>query len=121
MRTNTPYSFGELPDVRRIFICADPSEEEGAGDNGVQKSLNNEYDECDEVSSNSSGSKEKLVAALERIENIPCLPILPEEIFFYSYPEVIACSNPACCNSLSQLKYRETDGMMPVNSLASLN
>lgn len=47
------------------------------------------------------------MVALERIENIPCLPILPEELFFYAYPEALTCSNPSCCNSLSQLKFQE--------------
>lgn len=68
------------------------------------KSLGNEYDDCEELSNNSGESvspKEAMMAALERIENTPCLPILPEELFFYAYPEVLACSNPSCCNSLS--------------------
>ncbi len=33
--------------------------------------------------------------------------MLPEELFFYAYPETLNCSNPACCNSLSQFKLRE--------------
>ena len=45
-----------------------------------------------------------MMAALERIENMPCLPVLLEEIFFYSYPEILSCSNPICCNSLSRYK-----------------
>lgn len=39
-------------------------------------------------------SKEKQIELLENIENLPCLPILAEEVFFYSYPEIISCSNP---------------------------
>jgi|LauGreDrversion4_2_1035121.scaffolds.fasta_scaffold16294_6 hypothetical protein len=72
--------------------------------------MGNEYDECEDSSNQSSvisNAKEDVAAALERIENIPCLPILPEEIFFYSYPEVVSCSNPSCFNSLSQFKIKE--------------
>ncbi len=49
-----------------------------------------------------------MIQAIERIESIPCLPVLPEEIFFYAYPDMISCSNPSCTNSLSALKLKET-------------
>ncbi len=80
------------------------------------KSLGNDYDDCgEELSNNSSpvNKQELIIQTLERIENIPCLPVLPEEIFFYAYPETITCSNPSCCNSLSQFKLRETSGIPP--------
>jgi len=40
--------------------------------------------------------KEALSDILEKIENFPCLPILPEELFFYAYPDILSCSNPRC-------------------------
>ena len=49
-------------------------------------------------------SKEWLVSYQERIESLPCLPLMIEEIFFYSYPEIIFCANPACKNSMTGLK-----------------
>jgi hypothetical protein len=42
-----------------------------------------------------------MLRAIERIESIPCLPVLPEEVFFYAYPEILSCSNPCCLNSLT--------------------
>lgn len=48
-----------------------------------------------------------MTQAIERIESIPCLPVLPEEVFFYAYPEILSCSNPSCLNSLTQFKHRE--------------
>jgi hypothetical protein len=96
-----------LPDIKRIFTKQNIK----ANESKDEKSLGNEYDECEDSSNQSSvlsNAKEDVAAALERIENIPCLPILPEEIFFYSYPEVVSCSNPSCFNSLSQFKIKET-------------
>jgi hypothetical protein len=40
--------------------------------------------------------QEALAQMLERVENIPCLPILAEELFFYAYPDILSCSNPKC-------------------------
>jgi len=53
-------------------------------------------------SSESDESQADMIAALERVENMPCLPVLLEEIFFYSYPDVLSCSNPTCCNSFAR-------------------
>ena len=65
IKETTPYSFRELPDLKMIFSY-------------------NFYQQ----------PKEILLKSLELIENMPCLPILPEELFFYSYPEILSCSNP---------------------------
>jgi hypothetical protein len=32
--------------------------------------------------------------ALEKLENYPCMPLLPEELLYYSYPETLKCPNP---------------------------
>jgi len=106
IRTNTPHSFSQLREVKLIF-----SQQEVDHRSSIAKSFGNEFDDCeDNISEKSSsdsegGGKADMVAALERIENLPCLPVLLEEIFFYSYPEVLSCSNPACCNSFA--KYNE--------------
>jgi len=75
IRSSTPHSFKELPDLKLIFS---------------PEFLNH--------------PKEKLISDLERLENLPCLPILAEELFFYSYPDILSCSNPKCLNSLNSFK-----------------
>jgi hypothetical protein len=75
LRDNTPYSFKELEDLKLIF--------------------SNDF---------LSLSKETLIAQLEKIENLPCLPMMPEELFFYSYPDILSCSNPQCKNSLNAVR-----------------
>ena len=50
--------------------------------------------------------KEHSKTVLEMFETYPCLPILPEELFFYSYPESVMCPNPVCGNSLIQQMQR---------------
>jgi hypothetical protein len=38
-----------------------------------------------------------------RLENYACLPLLPSELFFYAYPELIECPDPICSQSYSGL------------------
>jgi len=38
-----------------------------------------------------------------RLENYSCLPVLPAELFFYSYPELIECADPICSLSYEGL------------------
>lgn len=37
---------------------------------------------------------------LAKIETYPCMPLLAEEILYYSFPESLQCPNPSCANSL---------------------
>lgn len=73
MRTNTPYSFREQSDMKLIF--------------------SSEFQYF---------PKDHLLSLLEKLEGLPCLSIMPEELFFYSYPELISCANPSCINSFNQ-------------------
>ncbi len=49
----------------------------------------------------------KLVAAFENLESYQCLPIQTDELFFYSYPELLMCPNPCCSNSLKHYRVKE--------------
>ena len=46
-------------------------------------------------------SPESLKAACLRLESLSCMPLLPAELFFYSFPGEIECPNPECANSLT--------------------
>jgi hypothetical protein len=75
MMDSTPYSFKELSEIKQIF------------------SVDLRHQD-----------KEIIQETLERVENIPCLPVMPEELFFYAYPEILTCSNPKCMNSMNGYK-----------------
>jgi hypothetical protein len=103
-----------LPDIRRIFsyqVNSGLTHGISLSDGNHIKSLGNEYDDCEEISNNSGDSatnqKEAMIAAIERIENLPCLPIMPEEVFFYAFTDMLNCPHPGCKLSLSNLKYQE--------------
>jgi hypothetical protein len=53
IQSNTPFSFGELPDVKRLFINI-PEDEEAEG-SAHMRSIGNDYDDCDDDLSNESG------------------------------------------------------------------
>lgn len=38
------------------------------------------------------------------LESLSCMPLLPAELFFYSFPGEIDCPNPECANSLTWRK-----------------
>jgi hypothetical protein len=57
IRLNTPFSFGELPDVKRLFVSLDKGSPEDEENEKRQNSLGNDYDECDDFS-NKSGSSQ---------------------------------------------------------------
>mmetsp|Transcript_23147 Transcript_23147/g.22624 ORF Transcript_23147/g.22624 Transcript_23147/m.22624 type:complete len:130 (+) Transcript_23147:1101-1490(+) len=90
VRTNTPYSFRDLPELQVVF-------------------------------SFEQQAKDLVIKQIETIENMPCLPILSEEIFFYSYPEVISCSNPQCLNSLNQFRMVSEGGQNAIQTSTSGN
>ena len=48
--------------------------------------------------------KDTILQYLEKLESIPCMPVMAEELFFYAYPEAISCSNPKCMNSMNGYK-----------------
>ncbi|CDW77412.1 tbc1 domain family member related [Stylonychia lemnae] len=79
LQDSTPYSFKELPEIKQIF-----------------------------QSDIKQMEKDAVAQFLEKIENIPCLPILPEELFFYAYPDILQCSNPKCQNSLNGFKMNQS-------------
>ena len=59
VKLNTPHSFGELPDVKRIFTPVEISMNSGASvvtENSNLKRLGNDYDDCDDLSNKSSDS-----------------------------------------------------------------
>ena len=96
--------------MKRLFVWQEPNGRQEEGEEAMlekrQNSLGNDYDECDDFSNKSGSSQpinreEVMLRAIERIESIPCLPVLPEEVFFYAYPEILSCSNPCCLNSLT--------------------
>lgn len=42
------------------------------------------------------------------MENSPCIPIFPEELLHYAYPESIECPNPKCYRSFKRkIQYQE--------------
>ena len=43
------------------------------------------------------------------IECLTCMPILPAELFFYSFPGEIECPNPECSNSLTWKRAQSGD------------
>ena len=59
IKQNTPFSFGELPDVKRLFVWQEATTRQEEGEEAMlekrQNSLGNDYDECDDFS-NKSGS-----------------------------------------------------------------
>ena len=40
----------------------------------------------------------------QSLESLSCMPLLPAELFFYSFPGEIECPNPDCANSLTWRK-----------------
>ena len=37
----------------------------------------------------------------QTLQNLTCIPILPAELFYYSFPGEIECPDPQCANSLT--------------------
>lgn len=46
-----------------------------------------------------SKSQEDLSLIEKKLESMQCLPVLPQELFYCSYPDKIQCPNPTCANS----------------------
>ena len=50
-----------------------------------------------------------LQANCQSLQAVSCMPILPAELFFYSFPGEIECPNPECSNSLTWRRDRNNE------------
>ena len=54
-------------------------------------------------------SSASLKSIMVSLECLTCMPILPAELFFYSFPGEIECPNPECANSLTWKRTQSGD------------
>ena len=63
-----------------------------------------QLDEIKSLFSRGKQSPDRLKQISMNLESLSCMPLLPAELFFYSFPGEIDCPNPDCANSLTWRK-----------------